>query len=83
MGVKGVFLWVFNEQLKDELTSRREPPDLDSLITLAIRLDNRQWGHCPKRSPYPHSTMPLIHVLGAQLVQQSVQLPFASSPEPM
>ena len=41
-----------SEQLKDELISYPEPSDLDNLVTLAIRVDNRvrerrrekQWG---------------------------------------
>lgn len=36
-----VFLNGLNDQLKDELASKDEPTDFDSLVSLAIRLDNR------------------------------------------
>lgn len=39
--LRGVFVKGLNESLKDELASRDEPSDLDSLVSLAIRLDNR------------------------------------------
>lgn len=50
--IKGV-VQVLSEQRKDELASLEVPPYLDSLITLAIRLDSWQWGNgpCCNRSP--------------------------------
>lgn len=39
--LQGVFVKGLNEQLKDELAARDEPTDLTSLVSLAIRLDNR------------------------------------------
>ena len=50
--LQAAFYQGLSEQLKDELISYPEPSDLDSLVTLAIRVDNRvrerrrekQWG---------------------------------------
>lgn len=39
--LKGVFLRGLSSELKDELASRDEPDSLESLISLAIRIDNR------------------------------------------
>lgn len=39
--LRGVFLRNLSSELKDELASRDEPDSLESLISLAIRIDNR------------------------------------------
>ena len=39
--LQGVFLNVLGSDVKDELTSREESSDLEQLIALAIRVDNR------------------------------------------
>ena len=39
--LRGVFLKNLSSELKDELASRDEPDSLESLISLAIRIDNR------------------------------------------
>uniref|UniRef100_A0A667WXZ9 CCHC-type domain-containing protein n=1 Tax=Myripristis murdjan TaxID=586833 RepID=A0A667WXZ9_9TELE len=39
--LQAVFVKGLNEQIKDELAARDEPKDLTSLVSLAIRLDNR------------------------------------------
>ena len=37
------FLHGLSEEVKDELAARELPTDLDSLITLTIRIDGRLW----------------------------------------
>lgn len=39
--LRGVFVKGLSEQMKDELATRDEPADLCSLVSLAIRIDNR------------------------------------------
>jgi hypothetical protein len=39
--IQGAFRNSLTETLKDEMVSREEPDDLDDLIYLAIRIDNR------------------------------------------
>ncbi len=39
--LQGVFSKGLNDLLKDELAARDEPSDLHSLVSLAMRLDNR------------------------------------------
>jgi len=43
--LQGVFLNVLSEPLKDELALRDTPPELNSLVSFTIRLDNyiREW----------------------------------------
>lgn len=45
-----------SKQLKDELAARDEPPTLDSLTSLTVRMDNR-WRQCQKERGNP-STAP-------------------------
>lgn len=51
--LKGVFLKALNEPLKDELACRDDPPTLDALIALAIRLNNRLSEHCQEKTERP------------------------------
>ncbi len=46
-----VFVQGLTEKLKDELAARDDPPDLTSLVSLAIRLDNRLRGHRRQKMP--------------------------------
>lgn len=53
--LRAVFFKGLNEQLKDELTSRDEPSDLESLVSLANRIDNRlRSRRRERRSTIPH-----------------------------
>ncbi len=44
--LKGVFLKDLSEQLKEELATREEPANLDALISLASKIDNRLRERC-------------------------------------
>ena len=50
--LQGIFIKGLNEQLKDELAARDEPADLPSLVSLAIRLDNRLHERRQERSTH-------------------------------
>lgn len=50
--LQGAFLNGLNEVVKDELAVRDEPNDLNGLVSLAIKIDNRFW----ERSSRPSST---------------------------
>lgn len=60
--LQGVFRHSLNDSIKDELASREESPDLDQLISLAIRVDNRL---CERRRervnrPQPFDPVPSV-----------------------
>lgn len=40
--LRGIFLQLLNDQMKDQLASRDEPASFEELVSLALRLDNRQ-----------------------------------------
>lgn len=40
-GLQGTFQNGLNDQLKDELASHEEPTDFDSLVFVAIKIDNQ------------------------------------------
>lgn len=39
--LQGVFLQTFNDKMKDQLTSRNEPPSFEELVSLALRIYSR------------------------------------------
>ncbi|XP_023208460.1 retrotransposon-like protein 1, partial [Xiphophorus maculatus] len=47
--LKGAFIQALDDTLKDELVCRDEPADLEGLISLAIRIDNRLRGRARGR----------------------------------
>lgn len=56
--LRGVFLQGLSEQLKDELAVKNESASLDSLISLAVRLDNWLRERRRERSSQPFATRP-------------------------
>lgn len=51
----GAFIQGLSEQLKDELASRDEPTDLQTLLNLTIKIDNilqKRWMERSARHPY-------------------------------
>lgn len=40
---RGAPVNLLNDQIKDQLATRKEPWDLDKLINLSVRIDNRLW----------------------------------------
>lgn len=92
--LQGVFLQGLSEQLKDELAVRNETASLDSLISLAVRLDNRLRERRRERSSQPSAippfTPPAIHHVASHPPESSAfrqPLPALSrtpaGPEPM
>ncbi len=72
---RGVFFKGLSEQLKDELAVRDETTSLDSLISLAVRLDNRLRERRRERSSQPSVprsfTPPTIHHVASQPSESS------------
>ena len=54
--LQGVFLSALSDDIKDQLTSREESADLDELISLSIRFDNRLRERRRERGFRPSST---------------------------
>ncbi|KAF7647751.1 hypothetical protein LDENG_00167330 [Lucifuga dentata] len=57
--LQGIFMQGLNDQLKDVLAAKEDPDSLESLISLAIRLDNRLREHRRERVsrlPLPSTT---------------------------
>lgn len=52
MALWGVFTQGLYDDLKDELAVREEPGNLEALIGLATRLDNRLWVRCRQTSDW-------------------------------
>ena len=52
--LRGVFINALSEQMKDELASRDDSTDFESLVTLAIKLDNRLRERRRERVSRPH-----------------------------
>lgn len=48
--LQGLFLSGLSEQLKDELAARDDSDSLDSLVSLAIKLDNRLRERCREKA---------------------------------
>ena len=85
--LKGIFTRGLSEQLKDELATRDEPPSLEELIALAIRVDNRLRER--RREKKNHSLVPRIDspssvaVSGSPLQPSVFPDPAPSAGEPM
>ena len=54
--LRGVFVNALSEQMKDELAARDDSTDFDSLVTLAIKLDNRLRERRRERTARPPSS---------------------------
>ncbi len=87
--LRGVFFKGLSEQLKDELAVRDETASLDSLISLAVRLDNRLRERRRERSfqpPAPRSSsLPAVQPLISQPSESPATrqpLPTLSRPSP-
>ncbi|KAI3360881.1 hypothetical protein L3Q82_012889, partial [Scortum barcoo] len=74
LALKGIFYKGLAEKIKDKLSLRDEPDSLDSLISLAIRIDNR-----PRERQRERGTlMPKL----AQPASASPPLPLSFAPSP-
>eukprot|EP00064_Thunnus_orientalis_P006660 superscaffoldBa00000703_g6678 len=85
--LRGVFQDSLNDSVKDELTSRDDPPDLDQLIALPIRVDNCLWERRREKSartqhpsppPSVASRRPLLY-----LPESGCDVTVHAEPEPM
>ncbi|KAI3376970.1 hypothetical protein L3Q82_000205 [Scortum barcoo] len=74
LALKGIFYKGLAEKIKDELSLRDEPDSLDSLISLAIRIDNR----LRERQRERGTLMPKL----AQPASASPPLPLSFAPTP-
>lgn len=77
-----------SEQIKDELLSRDEPANLDSLVSLANRIDNRIRARRREKSssstrPVTRFAAPLSPQPSASSVSPGLDNPVVNAPEPM
>lgn len=80
--LREIFIKGLNEQLKDELAIKEEEHNLNSLISLVIRLDNRLRERRRERTSRPKPPPPVFRTPPVLVDPQPISLP-SSSEEPM